>query len=87
MASNDVAHPADDPQDVFDRRNFAWASTTVVLVLSIVSYGMRMWARKRSRQPFGWDDWLMGAGLIFSIEPAICQYVCEYFTFLKYVMK
>jgi hypothetical protein len=65
----------DIPSDVANRRLFAWVSTTLVLALAILSYVLRLWARKRSFQPLKWDDWLMGIGLLITLEPAICEYM------------
>jgi hypothetical protein len=69
------ALPPDIPSDVANRRLFAWASTTIVLTLAILSYILRIWARRKSGQQLKWDDWLMGAGLIITMEPAICEYL------------
>jgi hypothetical protein len=30
-----------------------------------------------SGQLLKWDDWLMGMGLLISMEPAICEYLCK----------
>ncbi|RDL40143.1 uncharacterized protein BP5553_00122 [Venustampulla echinocandica] len=65
----------DIPEDVANRRMFAWITTTLVLVLAVVSYGARIWARKKSYQPLKWDDFLMGLGLLITFEPAICEYL------------
>ena len=70
--------PPDDPADVAKRRLFAWLSTTIVLSLAILSYVLRIWARKKSGQKLKWDDWLMGIGLVISTEPAICEYLCNW---------
>jgi hypothetical protein len=70
--------PLDNPKDVYNRRAFAYAATTVVLVLSILSYAMRIAARRKSGQPLKWDDFLMGIGLFISFLPAISEYVREY---------
>lgn len=68
----------DDPSDVAGRRTFAWVSTTLVLVLSICSYFMRLWARRLSGQRLKADDYLMAVGLLLSLIPAISEYVCKY---------
>lgn len=65
----------DIPSDVANRRLFAWVSTTLVLVLAILSYVLRIWARKKSFQPLKLDDYLMGIGLLITLEPAICEYM------------
>lgn len=67
--------PHDIPSDVANRRMFAWVSTTLVLVLAILSYVLRIWARRKSFQRLGWDDYLMGIGLLITLEPAICEYM------------
>lgn len=67
--------PPDIPSDVANRRMFAWVSTTLVLVLAVLSYVLRIWARKKSYQPLRWDDYLMGIGLLITFEPAICEYM------------
>jgi hypothetical protein len=80
------ALPPDDPNDVYNRRAFAYSSTTVVLVLSILSYILRIGARKKSGQPLKADDWLMGVGLFISFLPAISEYVCEYSHTSHYIL-
>jgi len=39
---------------------------------------LRIWARKKSGMQLKWDDWLMGLGLLITVEPAICEYLCKY---------
>lgn len=73
-----TALPPDIPSDVANRRLFAWVSTTIVLSLAILSYILRIWARKKSGQQLKWDDWLMGVGLVITTEPAICEYLCKW---------
>jgi hypothetical protein len=67
----------DIPSEVRTRQLFAVISTTVVLFFAILSYALRLWARKRSFQNLSIDDWLMGAGLLITLEPAICEYMCK----------
>lgn len=67
----------DIASDVASRRIFAWVSTTTVLVLAIASYALRLLARRKSFQPLKWDDYLMGLGLMITMEPAICEYLCK----------
>ena len=67
----------DIPSDVANRRLFAALSTSIVLALAILSYVLRIGARKKSGQKLELDDWLMGLGLLISIEPAICEYLCK----------
>ncbi|KAK9424192.1 putative Integral membrane protein [Seiridium unicorne] len=66
---------SDDPADVRGRQIFAIVPTTLVLFLSILTYALRILARRKTRQELGWDDYLMGIGLIISIEPAICEFL------------
>jgi hypothetical protein len=70
-----MANEPDDPTEVYNRRVFAWCSITIILVLSIVSYILRLWARRKSGQRLKADDWLMGVGLLISFIPAISGYV------------
>lgn len=69
--------PPDIPSEVQSRRLFAVISTTIVLFFAVLSYGLRLWARKRSFQKLQVDDWLMGVGLLITFEPAICEYLCK----------
>ncbi|AEO66486.1 uncharacterized protein THITE_2114613 [Thermothielavioides terrestris NRRL 8126] len=66
---------ADDPDDVYNRRMFGLVPTTIVLVLSIVTYGLRIYCRRKTGQGVKWDDILMGIGTVISFEPAICEYL------------
>lgn len=67
----------DIPGDVHSRRMFALIPTTIILILSILTYAMRLYCRKKTGQRIGWDDILMGCGLLISFEPAICEYLCR----------
>lgn len=67
----------DIPSEVRTRQLFAVISTTVVLSFAILSYILRLWARRRSFQNLQADDWLMGIGLLITLEPAICEYLCR----------
>jgi hypothetical protein len=69
--------PPDISSEVRSRRLFAVLSTSIVLALAILSYILRLWARKRSFQKLQVDDWLMGVGLLITFEPAICEYLCK----------
>jgi hypothetical protein len=69
--------PPDIPSQVLSRQLFAIISTSIVLGFAIISYGLRLWARKRSFQKLQMDDYLMGAGLLITLEPAICEYLCK----------
>jgi hypothetical protein len=70
--------PPDIPSDVYNKQMFALVPTLIILVLSIVTYGLRVFCRHKTGQRLGWDDWLMGIGLLISIEPAICEFLCEF---------
>jgi hypothetical protein len=52
-------------------------AVTIVLVVSNVSYALRIWARKRQAQSLEWDDYIMGLALPFSYIPAACLYYGE----------
>ncbi|KAH8763669.1 hypothetical protein F5883DRAFT_422658 [Diaporthe sp. PMI_573] len=67
--------PPDIPEDVYNRQLFGVIPTTVILILSLLTYGLRIVARVKTSQRVGWDDYLMGIGLLLSLEPAICQYL------------
>lgn len=77
-AAPEATGPPDIPSEVASRRIFAVASTTIVLGLAILSYFLRVWARMRSFRKLQADDWLMGAGLLITLEPAICEYLRKY---------
>ena len=70
--------PPDDPAEVHSRRMFALIPTTIILILSILTYALRLYCRKKTGQRLGWDDILMGCGLLISFEPAICEYLCRH---------
>lgn len=82
MSSTSTACLPDDPTDVHNRQTFAIVPTTIVLFLSILTYALRILARKKTRQELRWDDFLMGIGLVLSIEPAICEFMCKYDQYL-----
>ncbi|RFU34878.1 hypothetical protein B7463_g1456, partial [Scytalidium lignicola] len=60
--------------NVNTRKTTVLVSTTIVLVVSHLSYILRLWARKKSTQKIMPDDWVMGAALPFSWIPAVCLY-------------
>jgi hypothetical protein len=70
--------PPDIPEDVYNRQLFGVIPTTVIFILSLLTYGLRIVARVKTSQRVGWDGYLMGIGLLLSLEPAICQYLREY---------
>ncbi len=69
--------PPDDPTDVFNRQMFALVPTTIMLVLSLGTYALRLVARRKTGQSPRSDDILMGIGLLIFLEPTICEYLCK----------
>ncbi|KAI3396244.1 hypothetical protein diail_12388 [Diaporthe ilicicola] len=65
----------DIPEDVYNKQLFGVVPTTIILVLSLLTYGLRIVSRVNTSQKVGWDDYLMGIGLFLSLEPTICQYL------------
>ena len=49
-------------------QNLIIAITTLVLVLAYVSYGLRLYARRVSGAKVWWDDYMIAAGLVRSID-------------------
>jgi hypothetical protein len=69
--------PPDIPEDVYHRQLYGVIPTTITLILSLSTYGLRIVARAKTNQSLRWDDYFMGVGLLISLEPAICQYLRE----------
>lgn len=69
--------PPEDPAATRSRRMFALVPTTIILILSVLTYGLRLYCRKKTGQNIRSEDYLMGVGLLISIEPAICEYLCK----------
>lgn len=67
----------DDPDDVRRLQEFALVPIIIIMFLSITTYGLRLYCRKKTAQVIGWDDMLMGIGLISSLEPSICEILCK----------
>lgn len=67
----------DIPDEVHQKKLFALVPTIIVMVLSITTYGLRLFCRRKTGQKLWWDDYLMGAGLLISLEPSICEFLCE----------
>jgi hypothetical protein len=65
----------DIPREVYERQLFALVPTIVIMVLSITTYGLRLFCRRKTGQKLWWDDYLMGAGLLISLEPSICEFL------------
>ena len=49
--------------------------TTTILVLAMLSYGLRLYAKRITAAHIWWDDYLIGIGLSFATIPCICNYV------------
>ena len=69
--------PPDDPDDVRYRQLFAIVPAIVIMVLSTLTFGLRLFCRRKTGQKLWWDDYLMGAGLIISFMPSICEFFCK----------
>lgn len=69
--------PPEDLADTQSRRMFALVPTTIILILSILTYALRLYCRRKTGQGVKLDDYLMGVGLTISIMPAICEYLCK----------
>ena len=54
----------DDPAEVHSRQMFALIPTTIILALSLITFGLRLGARKMTGQGFHLDDLLMGIGVV-----------------------
>ncbi|KAH8906156.1 hypothetical protein BR93DRAFT_969368 [Coniochaeta sp. PMI_546] len=65
----------DIPDEVHQKKLFALVPTIIVMVLSITTYGLRLFCRRKTGQKLWWDDYLMGAGLLISLEPSICEFL------------
>ena len=50
------------------------ASTIIVLIISNVSYVLRLIARRMQNQKLQADDYIMGLALPFSYVPAVCMF-------------
>jgi hypothetical protein len=73
ILSASLARVADNPDDVHRRQTFALVPTILIMVLSISTYILRLYCRKKTGQDLGCDDYLMGVGLLISLEPSICE--------------
>ena len=70
--------PPDDPNVVRQKQLFALVPTIITMILSISTYGLRLLCRHNTAQKLWWDDYLMGIGLLISLEPSICELLCEF---------
>ncbi|OIW26036.1 hypothetical protein CONLIGDRAFT_684574 [Coniochaeta ligniaria NRRL 30616] len=68
-----TACPPDLDDVVYQKQLFALVPTIIIMVLSIATYGLRLFCRKKTGQKIWWDDYLMGVGLLLSLDPAICE--------------
>ncbi|KAF2737795.1 hypothetical protein EJ04DRAFT_430322, partial [Polyplosphaeria fusca] len=55
--AQEIAHQVAHAND--DRRPIFIAANVVFLVLAFVAVGLRFFARRKSKTPLGWDDWLI----------------------------
>lgn len=67
-----------DNLGVSGKRTLVMVSTIVLLVLSHVSYGLRLLAKKTTAGRLQLEDWLMGGALLFSYGTAVCQFYGDY---------
>lgn len=56
---------------------FAFIATTIILILSILTYALRLYCRKKAGQRIQWDDTLMSCRVLISIETAIRESLRE----------
>ncbi|RKU48546.1 hypothetical protein DL546_007390 [Coniochaeta pulveracea] len=78
ILSGRLARVPDDPDDVRRLQTFALVPTIIIMVLSITTYLLRLYCRKKTGQDLGCDDYLMGIGLLISLEPCICEILLVY---------
>jgi hypothetical protein len=77
ILSGRLARVPDDPEDVRRLQAFALVPTVIIMVLSITTYVLRLYCRRKTGQDLGCDDYLMGIGLLISLEPSICETLCK----------
>jgi hypothetical protein len=68
-----VVTQADRDAEAYNTR-IILASTIIVLVISNVSYVLRLIARRMQNQKLQADDYIMGLALPFSYVPAVCMF-------------
>jgi hypothetical protein len=68
-----VVTQADRDAEAYNTRVIL-SSTIIVLVLSNVSYVLRLIARRMQGQKLQADDYIMGLALPFSYIPAVCMF-------------
>ncbi|KAB5550011.1 hypothetical protein GE09DRAFT_966015, partial [Coniochaeta sp. 2T2.1] len=67
--------PPDIPSVIRQKQLFALVPTIIIMILSINTYGLRLFCRRKTGQKLWWDDYLMGIGLLISLEPSICEFL------------
>ncbi len=65
------------PPDVESLRLFAWVTTSVILSLSTITLILRYAARWKQFKGLKLDDYLISAGYLIALMPAICIYICK----------
>ena len=58
-----------------ERQHLIIGVTTTILLLAIISYGLRLYAKRITAATVWWDDYAIGIGLAFAVIPCICNYV------------
>ena len=58
-----------------ERQQLIIGVTTTILLLALISYGLRLYAKRITAATVWWDDYAIGVGLAFAIIPCICNYV------------
>ncbi|MCJ1379282.1 hypothetical protein MMC17_002383 [Xylographa soralifera] len=76
MATNDYAH----------NRSLIIGVTTAVLILAVISYALRLYARRISGARIWLDDYTIGIGLLLSFVPYVCNYVGLQYGFGKHAV-
>ena len=57
------------------RQHLIIGVTTTILLLAILSYGLRLYAKRITAANVWWDDYVIGIGLLFAIIPCVSNYV------------
>ena len=72
--SQQIENPV-DLGPLTQRQHMIIGVTTTILLLAIISYGLRLYAKRITAATVWWDDYTIGVGLAFAIIPCICNYV------------
>ena len=59
----------------FYRERLVVVVTNTILALALISYGLRLYAKRITTAYIWWDDYVMGIGLAFAVIPCICNYL------------